>query len=268
MKSKRKLVPGQAPPFVWAVHIFVVLVALSVAVLALISIESGPKKNAAAKPSNTGILLPKLQITLPDLIFSVEAQKIFWDENLKTPVVEDLMGPNGYHIPEIRERYMALKETVERKYGPLFVNCSPNYAHNSKEIAAGCDMLDGKPTIIFFIRAQMDIYATLRATAGPNWHDKFQLSAVITVIHELEHLAADDMSKTEESTTLDDLVINEKRAWDRTCRYTIDVLVQKYQTSLDPSHEDYYRAWLATGRSENSPEWETFIREGYRKTKE
>ena len=267
MKSNRKLVPKRAPFLGWAWGP-AILAAILVAVIVLISIENDRKKNMVAKPSNTAVLPPIPQAPLPDHLYSIDELKAFWNKNLKAPVVDDLMGPSGYHIPEIRGRYITLKKIVEDKYGPLFVNCSPTYADNSKEIAAGCDILNGKPTIIFFMSKMVDIYKELQATAGPDWYSKFQLTAVIMVIHELEHMAEDDMSKKEADISLDELILCEKKAWDRTCRYTIDVLVQKYRLPIDHSNEKYYRAWLATGRSENSPGWENFIREGYRKTRQ
>jgi len=84
----------------------------------------------------------------------------------------------------------------------------------------------------------------------------------IGYIHELDHLAFDPI---ESSSTLEERVTSESVAWAKTVQ-SMEVLVNNHAFLLDPSDQEYYNAWLRSGKQEDSKEWQSFIRDTYRHT--
>lgn len=207
---------------------------------------------AGCGTDGTESVAPKAPATIvlrqPTLLVppSEDEQRRFWEQNLHAVVIDQLMVGN-YQIPKIAERFAYLWNMVAMRYQEeLWLSLVTMYNPASKAIRAGAVVHNGVPTVELVIPAIMDEFNEVRLTGDDDWMERSQLSVVISVIHEMEHLAGDDFGA--------DLVTEEARAWHLTCLYVLAPLVEIYGLDIGSTAHVYYRLWIEAGRSEG-PAW-------------
>jgi hypothetical protein len=208
-------------------------------------------------PSGSTATTPIHAVTTESEAPPEEVQKQFWATNGETLVKDLVVGK--YQIPELSERYMELARAVDQRWGGYGVNFCSVYLAESREAPAFCKLDVKPPKLVLVIPKLMDIAQELEREGG-NWRSRFELTIVVGMIHEMEHIATDDYDPTD---PLELLVFNEKRAWDRTCRFTLAPLVEKYHLPLPAGFGAYYQEWLKANRDESNPNWDHFIRSHY-----
>lgn len=236
--------------------------------------ENAIKLKKPSRASLVGILMLSTFITcsLPTVEERLPAeieQKIFWDRHLDKVISKDLLPyPSTFYIPEIRDRYNFLRKTISKRYARgIEFNCSTVFSPRSRNVAAGCEVREGIPCLRLFIPKQMEICEEFRQSGKEDWNEQFKLSVVVSIMHELEHLACDPSDDPKDTQTLEGLVFQEKIAWDSTCRYSIMPLIENHHFNMAGSHVLYYRAWIATGRDKDSPGWTKFLTDAYREAR-
>lgn len=70
----------------------------------------------------------------------------------------------------------------------------------------------------------------------------FPITVLVTAMHELEHAA-----HPHENVAMTDLS-EESRAWQETCRHTIDPLVVNHGVPMFGTEASFYKAWVNDGR--------------------
>lgn len=184
--------------------------------------------------------------------FSDEELHAFWDSHFNRTVMEEVLRAR-YSVSDINNRYLELSRRSAERYGKVFaIEASTSFNNRSRDVLAGCDARGGNPVLRIFVPAQLQFYRSGKVTP-----QTFEVSIVIGLLHELEHLASgcDNVDGKEA------LIASEVTAWDRTCRYTVSALVRAGR-NLDPVGATMYRGWLACGQKEG-PCFNAFIREHY-----
>jgi hypothetical protein len=236
----------------WSTHILYMLFLIALiafASIALIQSHSSRQKK------------PRPDIETPP--YSETELKRFWDENMGS-TLRSLIG-GSYRIAEIQQRYNDSISRVDRKYGRIGFNMSTTYIQASKNIFAGCDMMsDGTPSLILVMPAIADAYKRLAQSGDTRWSERFENLVIVAVLHELDHIAYEDVLKNHSQTIdFEELIDHERRAWARTCEYTMGPLLEKYGLAMSPSDMVYYTKWVDAGRDVDSPLWVGFIRSAY-----
>ncbi len=198
---------------------------------------------------------------------SPEELEKFWQNHMRKAVEVELMGYKC-PIPEIRDRYALLATKVQEKYGTLAVELSSAAQPANKNNFAGNSFSNGVPRIILFIANCKDAYEGELANLSDEERQKtFDFVTIVGIIHEYEHIVGDPLRMNGAPFTVEDLVAGEKHAWAETCRYTLGPCIEKYGYSHFPLIRGYYTQWVNTGKDENSPAWEAFIRSVYKDAK-
>ena len=162
----------------------------------------------------------------------------------------DQVSDEKYPIPEVNARYHALTQEIIQRYGVTFgVEAVTSFSKDSEEIFAASGLNESKPTVSFFIPKIMNVYAKLWASRVPDWEKQFEDDIVISMLHELDHLALGEVGLP--SDTTDDLIAHEEKVWAQTCEHSISVFVAE-RYPLSQSKLAYWNDWVACGKRENS----------------
>ena len=187
-------------------------------------------------------------------------QEAFWTEHVK-PIVIDELAASQYHIPEIRDRY-AFLSTITNAHHRLQICAVFAFHPKSRDIIAGNRMSSDAAILEVYVPKLMKLWDGLRLAGETRWREQFELTVVVSVMHELDHLV-DPQTGLYDDGSLETLVAKEKSAWAKTCEFTIAPLVEIYHLPLSPIIRFYYEGWVNTGRDEESKAWHEFIRKSH-----
>ena len=212
------------------------------------------------------ILIPdKLQTKTPVQVTKPahnEAElHIFWDTELKT-LIEDQLENGTTPFTEINTRFLYLRNDINKEtHKPLAVLKSTNYHWLGKEIEASTGMLsDGTVNLEFYVPALKDAYVWFQSSKRPSadWKHEFQVHVLIDVMHEMEHTK--DI-KLKNRDHID--IIEEERAWNDTCRYTVVPLAKIYHLPMFDTEATLCGAWnLAEGNPQDQ-RWKEAMKKVY-----
>lgn len=190
---------------------------------------------------------------------SVDDQRVFWDDHLHQHIVGELMA--GQHaVSEVNARFLELRRVVESATGnQLHLDLVTNYDPKIRAVRAGASIKDSVPIISLIIPSIMNEFREFEQSGRVGWLDEFRLSVVVSIMHEMEHLASYSYAEPDH----EHLVSEEVSAWHATCEYTLAPLVERYGLEIGQSASVYYQIWLQADRGK-SPEWEASIREIYK----
>ncbi len=190
---------------------------------------------------------------------SKEEFKDFWEN--KVPELKDLILNNHCSYPEISARYLDLRRQIIKRYSkPTDVEICINYNPLGKNIIAGSIVKDKGPKFGVFIPALRDVYNFRQQEQKEGWEEGFHNLALVSVLHELDHLASGYIITPEKhDTSFDAKMDREKHAWALTCEYTIEPMIKR-GAKIDDSDMQRYNAWVEAGRNVDSPLWDEAIR--------
>lgn len=199
--------------------------------------------------------------------YSLEDMKGIWEQNFQSVPIEELWQ-RKYPLTKIRERFDEQSVIIGNRFkSPIInINLSPTYMPESRNIAAGCSVEHGIPTIAIIVPKILDIAFELRARGDKEWLQKAQNELAINVMHERDHLTVSTLYDSQPKSTLDQLAEDETRVWALTCEHTLRPMVEA-KVPLTNSSYTYYRMWVQCGRNEKSPEWRHLIKNNYSETR-
>lgn len=250
-------VPPFGEPHMTRKKLLVIAFAVTLATLAYLGVTSSDSHQQAGF---------SIQHPTPE----VETQKAFWAAHLDQVIRVELMAsPSTYRIKEIRERYATLAQEIETRYGRIMGLCPiTNYNEKSHDILAGCSMTYGLPRVELVIPLFMEKFETYQMSGNSDWEERFELLAVLSVMHEMEHIALGQVEEGNPEISFEKLVENEKAAWANTCQFSIGPLVEIYQAPISSSDMLYYNDWIACGKNPDSQAWDKAIRGAYETERE
>lgn len=180
--------------------------------------------------------------------------------------LKSLMNEDRYRLPAITARYKLLKELIQRRYGKsvsIFVVGS--HKRNMPSVyGSACIDKTKNPTVCLYLPALMDQYQDSEKAGGKHWKERFETLTVISLLHELDHLASGNITSLDgdTDTSLDGRTRREKNTWALTCEFAIWHLVEN-GIHLDPTIASMYLGWLKSRCDSSSAEWEAFVRKAY-----
>jgi hypothetical protein len=185
--------------------------------------------------------------------------KIFHAQHMRGVLEEGLLI--GKHpIREVNARYATLMNLIKERYGMYpQMNLSPKYDKAGRDIMASSSVKNKIPALNIIVPFYMDYYASYRSLGVANPDALLANSLVISIHHELDHLA---YALTGEEGSGRDLIKNETNAWAYTCEKTIRIFVDK-GVPLTENDLEFYQAWVKAGRSVKSKKWIGFIKSSY-----
>lgn len=194
--------------------------------------------------------------------YSEKELRQFWEVHLKE-LVQDGLFAGKHPVPDIQDRLQYLHREIQVRYKKYNVQLS--VAHPTQTNAfAGCSFSNGVPNLVIFVRNCMSWYYQAQPVVDYSGTKEEAFATLVTsvVMHEFEHIVGD----TPHGEIVDpvDKIAFEKRAWARTCEYTLRPLVEKQKAAISVSDQIYYTNWVLSGRNEDSPEWIAFIEDTYR----
>lgn len=228
--------------------------------LLMVAISSCGLASAAQQPSPPAVTpAPQVLGETPFPQYSVERVHEFWDLHLNKIIMGELVR-GTYPINPIDARYKVLFDETVKRYGrPFNIRASTQRVNSPEIIPSGCFMKGGVPFVWISVPAMMDVYSTLQHSGGPHWEKQFEAFVVISVLHEMDHIAIGEVGSP--SDTREELIDRETKAWAETAENTLPIFV-KNNFPMDPSDTSYYKAWVSCGREENAC-WKSFIEGGY-----
>jgi hypothetical protein len=246
-KKQRRIVLSGKKQVSWEHVIFVLLLLLIVGLIAKSLIKISTQSTSKSDVTSS---------------YSEESMHEFWDVHLKT-LAQDQWANAQFPYPEINEHCKKLNALITEHTGkPLAVSMVTNYHWASKmvEAAAGFDHSNKTVSISLYIPSIMDAYKSLENSGQAQWKDLFVSQQTIILMHELEHAANGDVSR---SKAID--ITEESRAWAETCRYTTVPLLENYHLPINNIGGDLYKAWKECRADTNSPIWIQTIENHYGK---
>jgi len=184
--------------------------------------------------------------------------------------VLDGLFQNRYRLPKIQERFNSQSQLIrERFHTNISTHLVTTYNAESLDVLAGCWLTNGQPQVDFVVPKLLDVYYEARDSGETNWLLKMQDGVVLSMMHELDHLALGLVAgDRKHPSSVDKLADYESRTWANTCEYVIRPMVEEYGVSITSSDRIYYGKWIEAGRNEKSPLWRDFIRSLYKKTRQ
>ncbi len=192
-----------------------------------------------------------------------DAQMNEYNEKRLKPLLLALNG-GKFDIPEISGLILEYKTKILDRYGnELSLIKTNSYFPGTKDCPLFTTVQEGYPAIGISLPAMMDERQRMESAGDSRYDERERNSLATSLIHEMIHLS--DGKNYGELASFEDHIAEEKHVWALTLERAIAPLVEKYQVPVDESDGVYYRAWVGTGRIENSPGWDKFIRDLYRK---
>lgn len=171
-----------------------------------------------------------------------------------TETLKTILAAN-HPIPEIRELFVRQADKIVERHGDLRTKTFGSLFEDPLT-ALGTDYSTTPPRILISLPGLMNIW---REFKGPEQNRIFEVYLTLAYMHELEHLAGRELPAP--SRTRQDHVIEESRAWDKTCGEVFSIFIN-YSLPLDSSHHFYYEGWERCGKQNNGC-WKSFIEEAY-----
>ncbi len=171
----------------------------------------------------------------------------FWDENLKQ-LIEVQWLNKKLPFQEINDRFRVLTDSIKSITGtnPAII-ASPYYHTHSTSVLGQAGRETNRLTgtvqvsITLYIPTIMDYHKHALNKFGIS-AGHFPITVLVTAMHELEHAA-----HPHENVAMTDLS-EESRAWQETCRHTIDPLVVNHGVPMFGTEASFYKAWVNDGR--------------------
>lgn len=218
-------------------HIFLLLVLTSAFIGILFAVN--------AKKNPTPPHLPS---------YTAEEQQAFWAEHF--PNFLDWFFQGGLPFPELNERCAMLRGLIQQRYGKdLHINLVTTYNPDSPAVLAGNYIKEGVPELELVVSNVINLHNAFRASGDPEWKPRLQNGVLVSMMHEMDHLAYGYTSEFGKRSPLEELVEDERRAWALTCEHTLRILVEHCHAPLNSSDMQYYHHWLVCNRDENDPRW-------------
>jgi hypothetical protein len=182
--------------------------------------------------------------------------------------LKSLMNEDRHRLPAITARYRLLKELIEKRYDKsvnILIAGSYCRQHDGSVYASACiEAFSEKPKAVLYLPALMDRYQDLENTGDKHWKEQFETLTVISLLHELDHLASGNVTSLDgdTDTSPEGRVRREKNTWALTCEFAIWHLVENGM-HLDGGIATMYLGWLESGCDASSARWEAFVRKAY-----
>jgi hypothetical protein len=188
----------------------------------------------------------------------------FWQDNL-SELFEEKLFPLKYEISFVNERLKLLRDEVWKRFGKtLNVSLVTVYNPSSRLILFGASSKKGLPNIDIVIPVVIDVYLMHRKGDMSDWRKIFEVDMIISLFHELEHLAYGDLGL---KVKLVELARSEADIWAMTCEDTVGPLVDRYRVVLSKTIQFMCTNWLQSGRDKDSFRWQSFITRIYSVTR-
>jgi hypothetical protein len=201
--------------------------------------------------------------------YSLTEMQNFWSDNFSQTV--DSLFTGKYPLPKVQQRFNEVTKHIRERYGytNIIIHLNDGYEPENALILAGSSLTDGdKPTLEITVPSLIDIYKREQRKGDPDANERVRYVLVLSIMHELDHLAFDTMKGTREHPpSLDQLVDSERKIWALTCEYSIRPMIEDYHITLTTSEYVYYNKWVEIGRNADSPAWVAFIRNLYKDTR-
>lgn len=211
----------------------------------LISVANGEKSS----PAVTEQVCQVNQVQKPRVLTKSDMEYFIMTEINGILRSQLVVGKLPYE--EINERFKSSNKLVIGRTGKnINVTLVANYhwAHKGVEAAEGCSSDGAVACLELYIPAIMNTFERLSQSGNSNWHKVFQSHIIVIFMHEMEHARiappSDHIDISEES-----------RAWDDTCRYVIDPMVEIYGLPLFKTEDGLYRAWKIANGNTKDPVW-------------
>jgi hypothetical protein len=231
------------------------ILALVGGVCFLISGANGEK----SKPTVTEQICQTSQVQKPRVLTKSDMEYFIMTEINGILRSQLVMGELPY--VEINERFKSSNKLVVGRTGKnVNVTLVANYhwAHKGVEAAEGCSSDGTVACLELYIPAIMNTFERLRDSGNPEWRKVFQSHVIVIFMHEMEHARI-----ASPSDHID--ISEESRAWDDTCRYVIDPMVEIYGLPLFKTEDGLYRAWKIANGNTKDPVWVNAVQNIYGK---
>lgn len=184
--------------------------------------------------------------------------KAFFDAELSSLVEWVRIG--RHRLPLVQERLVKNLLAIKRRYPgqrlhmSLYDESSPS--HPNGLMAARID--GNKPKVVIVLPSMMRWFKDVQKFGGRQFRKAFRNSAMIGMIHELDHLVDTPAPMFKKvSSRLN--IASEAETWALTCQKTIRLFVDVYGEPIDADTQSFYDAWLKAGRNAKSRKWLDFI---------
>ena len=193
--------------------------------------------------------------------YSFEEMRSIWVDHFQGMFTDGLFS-NRYPLPKIQERYNLESGIISKRYhANMQINLVTNYYAKSSCILCG-NLLgtNGQPIVEIIVPKMIDIYKAGQLVNEPGWEEKVRYTAIVSFLHELDHLAyGKELEPNEHSLSPEALAEEEAKVWALTCEDTIRPLIEDYKIKLSDNECLFYNKWLESGHDGNSLKWHDFI---------
>ncbi|MFH0806720.1 MAG: hypothetical protein V1885_03295 [Candidatus Brennerbacteria bacterium] len=231
-------------------------------IVPMIFVLSGQEKGRITSPS---LAVREKSDVSGNRPYSTETLQSFWEDKLRG-TVELVIFRRTYRVQTVNMVSEKLLELAAKRYNAfrLHVSLVESYSLSGASVMAGSYVTKDSVVIELIVPALIDVYGKLRRSGDTSWQEQFELFMVVSLVHELDHLAYGYINRT--NAPFEEVIWNEKVAWAFTCEEVLRPLVEYGKFRLAPGDMEYYHAWVRAGYTAGSPLWDEFIRTVYRGT--
>ncbi len=187
----------------------------------------------------------------------------FWETDL-VPIFAPLINGNS-PLKEIQAIYHANMAAFQQQYGGMLdIALSDKSPRDSigqdGALPMGCSLVNGRPKLTFFIPEIRKVFNRIRQIRRTDYRSVFETVCIISLMHELDHIALNRIGNRADATTNAD---DERVVWARTCELTMKILSESYGWDFVGGDSEIYSTWVACGRNVESERWKKFITKLY-----
>lgn len=191
--------------------------------------------------------------------------RIFWEEVLSSMVQDNILKGRA-PLPAISQRISVLQGQIVGRFDkPYDIDVILNYSEtgNRRVQCHSGVKKDKTPVLMILVASIQDYYNELRKSGALDWQQMFFNKMIISLEHELDHLAISLMTELQSvngrALTLEELVDGEAEVWHYSCLYVIGPMIEN-SLPIDNRMKKVYQAWLRCGKQADSTCWKMYIR--------
>ncbi len=206
-------------------------------------------------------VLLRVSPVVPHNTYSREEIRQFYNLHLKKVIEDGVLRARYSSVSAINTRELvleALRSSIRGKNVDLRI--ADYYSSDDPQAVMGANYRLRPVLIVILMPKVMDIYKEELGRSPVEFaSQRFESTMVISMMHELEHLAGDP--ERPDPPTREWFINTEAKAWAETCRYSISAFLS-LGYPLVPSDQRYFAGWVSCGK-ENNTCWRSFISNAY-----